>query len=587
MRELITQRKNISEVKFAAQDIVDEFIDETLKGDWPFKSETDIPFIRKFFIQDEIITKATPRQKLDAGQVVHYISTAALDRDHEIMKPSGAELKHYRKNPMVLWSHDPRDPDNIVGKNLWINQDQKGLVALTQFALANEKAAKVYNLYRDGFLRAWSVGFTPLKGKVPKKDEKFTFIMGDPPKPGEVLYVHEKWALLEYSAVGVPSNPEALTEQVAKGYELTDELFKELEINLEGLEIGKDKKTIIDLGSILSGKSKEEGKEGEEEETIKEDELEEIEVGYAQKPLPNEHACRLKDPGGFQDDSFRRTIRTSGGKKYSIIMGKLKGQTTMTEQAYRYAKTVWEASEARKHCKDHKGSFEAAKDIEAIMKSMDLEGNPSVWDIASALRAVFRKMETKEKYVYVADLYPVNYPDGHCVAETHAAGKPNKYTLYDYTYNDGKVEIKNPQELDLEYTARSWIEMFQKEDSIHMTTELYEGIAESIEGMKAELTELKAGREISGKNMKMLNEVADKMDEASVAVRTLIEANAQEEGKCGDCDSIDVDTILKDADIDKKDEIVLSEKDKLSVLKGISMDDLAKSVIEKRKGKVS
>lgn len=272
MRELITQRKNISEVKFAAQDIVDQFIDETLKGDWPFKSDTDIPFIRKFFIQDEIITKATPRQKLDAGQVVSYISTAALDRDHEIMKPSGADLKHYRKNPMVLWSHDPRDPDNIIGKNLWINMDQKGLVALTQFALANEKASKVYNLYRDGFLRAWSVGFTPLKGKKPKPDEKFTFIMGDLPKPGEVVYVHEKWALLEYSAVGVPSNPEALTEQVAKGYELTDELAKELEINLEGLEIGKDNKTIIDLGSILSGESKEEGKEGEEEEDSKEGE---------------------------------------------------------------------------------------------------------------------------------------------------------------------------------------------------------------------------------------------------------------------------------------------------------------------------
>ena len=69
MRELITQRKNISEVKFAAQDIVDGFIDETLKGEWPFKSDTEIPFVRKFYIQDEIITKATPRQKLDAGQV--------------------------------------------------------------------------------------------------------------------------------------------------------------------------------------------------------------------------------------------------------------------------------------------------------------------------------------------------------------------------------------------------------------------------------------------------------------------------------------------------------------------------------------
>lgn len=537
MKELITQRKNISEVKFAAQDIVDEFIDETLKGDWPFKSDTDIPFIRKFFIQDEIVTKATPRQKLDAGQVVHYISTAALDRDHEIMKPSGAELRHYRKNPMVLWSHDPRDPDNIVGKNIWINMDQKGLVALTQFALAQEKAAKVYNLYRDGFLRAWSVGFTPLKGKKPAKDEKFTFIMGDPPKPGEVMYVHEKWALLEYSAVGVPSNPEALTEQVAKGYELTDELVKELEINLEGLEIGKDNKTIIDLGSALGGKSKEEGKEGEEEEA------------------GEEETQKCPDCGSHLDPNAD----------------------------YPEDNDPYYCSEC-KEPKAETATFEAAKDIEAIMKSMDLEGNPSVWDIASGLRAVFRKMETKEKYVYVADLYPIKYPDGHCVAEIHVSGKPSKYTLYDYIYNKGEVKISNPRELDLEYTARSWIEVFQKEDSIQMTTELYEGIAENIKTMKAELSELKAGREISGKNMKMLNEVADKMDEASIAVRTLIEANAPEEGKGG---SLDVEGILKDGDIDKEPKVVLTKKDQLDILKDLNLDEMAQSVVDKRKGKVS
>jgi len=500
MRELITQRKNLSEVNFAAQDIVDGFIDETLKGDWPFKSDTDIPFVRKFYIQDEIITKATPRQKLDAGQVVHYISTAALDRDHEIMKPSGVELKHYRKNPLVLWSHDPTDPDNIVGKNVWVNQDQKGLVSLTQFALSNEKAAKVYNLYRDGFLRAWSVGFTPLKGKKPKPDEKLTFIMGDTPKPGEVMYVHEKWALLEYSAVGVPSNPEALTEQVAKGYELTDELVKELEINLEGYEIGKKDKTIIDLGGILGdGESKEKGKESKEEE---------------------------------------------GGEE-----GKEKGGDGL--------------------------------------KGMDLEGNPSAWDIASALRAVFRKKETKDKYIYVADLYPVNYPDGHCVAEINTAGKPNKYFLYDYTYNEGEIEIENPRELDLGYTARSWTEILQRADTTIMTTELYEGIAENIEGMKSELMELKAGREISAKNMKMLSEVAEKMEEATTAVRALLDANKPEEGKHDDSKTINVEALMKDVKVDKEDEAVLTKEDQLKVLEDISMDDLAKEVMEKRKGKVS
>ena len=80
-----------------------------------------------------------------------------------------------------------------------------------------------------------------------------------------------------------------------------------------------------------------------------------------EKPLPNEHACRLRDPGDFQEDSFRRDKREHEGKEYSIIMGRLKGETTMTEQSYRYDKGAWTAAQAGAHCKAHEGNFEAAE----------------------------------------------------------------------------------------------------------------------------------------------------------------------------------------------------------------------------------
>lgn len=80
------------------------------------------------------------------------------------------------------------------------------------------------------------------------------------------------------------------------------------------------------------------------------------------KPYPNEHACRLRPPGNFQEGSFRRTTRKHDGKSYSIIMGRLEGETTMTEQAYRYPKGTWEAGDARSHCTGHKGKFEAASE---------------------------------------------------------------------------------------------------------------------------------------------------------------------------------------------------------------------------------
>jgi hypothetical protein len=79
------------------------------------------------------------------------------------------------------------------------------------------------------------------------------------------------------------------------------------------------------------------------------------------KPYPNEHACRLRDPGDFQSESFRRTEREHEGKRYSVIMAWLKGETSMTEQAYRYPSDTWAEEQARKHCDSHDGAtFEPA-----------------------------------------------------------------------------------------------------------------------------------------------------------------------------------------------------------------------------------
>jgi len=73
-------------------------------------------------------------------------------------------------------------------------------------------------------------------------------------------------------------------------------------------------------------------------------------------PYPSEHACRVRDPGAFEKGSFRRIARNG----MSIIIGKLKGKTTTTTQAFRYPKSKFTEAEARKHCKGNKGSFEAA-----------------------------------------------------------------------------------------------------------------------------------------------------------------------------------------------------------------------------------
>lgn len=78
-------------------------------------------------------------------------------------------------------------------------------------------------------------------------------------------------------------------------------------------------------------------------------------------PYPNEHAARVKSPTLFDQDSFRRKNIAPG---VDIIIGKLKGKSTTTTQAYRFDKTKFTPDQARKWLKDNKVlyiSFEAAK----------------------------------------------------------------------------------------------------------------------------------------------------------------------------------------------------------------------------------
>lgn len=112
------------------------------------------------------------------------------------------------------------------------------------------------------------------------------------------------------------------------------------------------------------------------------------------KPYPSEHACRLRDPDDFQEGSFKRTTRVSDSKKYSIIMGRLNGETTLTEQAYRYDKEIWSEGEATSHCKEHDGHFEPAEKQE---KSGRVLSATSLDKVRAALHALEALLEAAER----------------------------------------------------------------------------------------------------------------------------------------------------------------------------------------------
>lgn len=103
-------------------------------------------------------------------------------------------------------------------------------------------------------------------------------------------------------------------------------------------------------------------------------------------PYPNEHSCRLKEPGQFEANSFRR-IRQG---KVSLILAKKKGQTTMTVQAIRYPTASWSEAEARSNCAGRKGSFEPASSAKSDTVMTKEESDTSTREKFSQKEVNFR-----------------------------------------------------------------------------------------------------------------------------------------------------------------------------------------------------
>ena len=99
-------------------------------------------------------------------------------------------------------------------------------------------------------------------------------------------------------------------------------------------------------------------------ETIKEEGEEEIET----KPSKENHVCTK---GGGVYIRYRSETRKHNGKPYTVRFG-IKKDGKAEEYEYFYPVKEWTAAEARAHCKENDGSFEAAlkgKSLTVVCKS--------------------------------------------------------------------------------------------------------------------------------------------------------------------------------------------------------------------------
>lgn len=143
----------------------------------------------------------------DSRTLEFVISTDDVDRIGDTIAVDGWRLDAYRKNPVVLWSHDS---DTLpVARALAVWTENKRLRARAEFTSPelNALGDKIYRMYRDGFLNAVSVGFAPLKWAFTQSNER----------PFGIDFMEHE--LLEFSAVSVPANADALIQRQALSVE--------------------------------------------------------------------------------------------------------------------------------------------------------------------------------------------------------------------------------------------------------------------------------------------------------------------------------------------------------------------------------
>lgn len=145
-------------------------------------------------------------QDADTRTIRFVLSDSSVARDGHTLATSGWDISSYQKNPVVLFGHDAGHVNSVIGRMSSITTRGDQLVGDVEFMPGdvNPAAETVYQMVRQGYLNAVSVGFIPQDG-VPARGR------------GPGAYDFSKQELLEVSVVPVPALPTALAEARAAG----------------------------------------------------------------------------------------------------------------------------------------------------------------------------------------------------------------------------------------------------------------------------------------------------------------------------------------------------------------------------------
>ena len=307
-------------------------------------------------------------QVADAGQVTYHASVFGVKDSYEtifdrgsftktindhLTPPRGVELNPFLRDAPggffgMDWFHQPSEPLGLSR----VIEDATGLLVRAELDLDVERGREVYSGMKRGYINCASHAFSVVTETKEDGDIHFKEVELFGTSPLTMNYASNPYALVDEvrarTGIQYAKPPEPL---------LTETDLRGMVEALAGLQYRELTDAEANLVAECSAA------------------LQTMITAEEGRPYPNEHACRLQPPSKFSD--FRRGTRKSDGKAYSVIFGKVKDEETWEEQAYRYAKDVWEADDARTHCKSHDGKFEAASGEASIAGALaDMSPEP-------------------------------------------------------------------------------------------------------------------------------------------------------------------------------------------------------------------
>lgn len=349
--------------------------------------------IKKEFAGYQKYITCEKTEAVDAEKsIIGWGSKPTPDRDKELIESKAWRLERFKKNPVLLLSHKYDIPP--VGKILWIKSDPNGLKFKAQFA-NSERGQELYQLYKDGIMSAFSVGFTPMENGY----------IDNPQEPSNykgLKRVYKDVELLEISCVSVPANSDALVEFVKSGKVKNKQLSDELQHVIE----------LVDEEEVVE-KTKTTDEPAKPEESAAED-------------------TTIKK----EDDSVIKTDEEPKEEKTELS----------------------EIEQLREELKAIKEALPPLVPVDASdngSKTLSPAGEYSIYDISNSVSNALNKLSIdgiSEYSKYIVDLYPSQYPSGSVVFSCYSNSKTVYYKI-DYIFSNGTVTFQG----DPEEVKQSWI----------------------------------------------------------------------------------------------------------------------------------